>query len=41
MPVSLIATFGAMYLLGYNLDNLSLMPLTIATGFKLSMTPSS
>ena len=33
MPVSLIATFGAMYLLGYTLDNLSLMALTIATGF--------
>src|SRR5580698_6668397 len=33
VPVSLIATFGAMYLLGYNLDNLSLMGMTIATGF--------
>jgi multidrug efflux pump len=33
VPVSLIATFGAMFLLGYNLDNLSLMALTIATGF--------
>jgi multidrug efflux pump len=33
VPVSLIATFGAMYLLNYNLDNLSLMALTIATGF--------
>ncbi|HVW86259.1 MAG TPA: efflux RND transporter permease subunit, partial [Bryobacteraceae bacterium] len=32
-PVSLISTFGAMYLLGYTLDNLSLMALTIATGF--------
>jgi hydrophobe/amphiphile efflux-1 (HAE1) family protein/NodT family efflux transporter outer membrane factor (OMF) lipoprotein len=31
--VSLIGTFAAMYLLGYNLDNLSLMALTIATGF--------
>ena len=31
--VSLIGTFGVMYLLGYNLDNLSLMALTIATGF--------
>jgi multidrug efflux pump len=30
---SLIGTFGAMYLLGYNLDNLSLMAITIATGF--------
>jgi multidrug efflux pump len=33
VPVSLIATFGAMYLLGYTLDNLSLMALTVATGF--------
>ncbi|HEY6466565.1 MAG TPA: efflux RND transporter permease subunit [Candidatus Acidoferrales bacterium] len=33
VPVSIISTFGAMYLLGYNLDNLSLMSLTIATGF--------
>ena len=33
VPVSLIATFGAMYVLGYSLDNLSLMALTIATGF--------
>ncbi len=33
VPVSLIATFGAMYLIGYSLDNLSLMALTIATGF--------
>jgi multidrug efflux pump len=33
VPVSLIGTFGAMYLLHYNLDNLSLMALTIATGF--------
>jgi len=33
VPVSLIATFGAMYLAGYSLDNLSLMALTIATGF--------
>jgi len=33
VPVSLIATFGAMHLLGYSLDNLSLMGLTIATGF--------
>jgi multidrug efflux pump len=31
VPVSIIATFGAMYLLGYTLDNLSLMALTIAT----------
>ena len=33
MPVSIIGTFGAMYLLGYSLDNLSLMALTVATGF--------
>jgi multidrug efflux pump len=33
VPVSLIGTFGAMYLLNYTLDNLSLMALTIATGF--------
>ncbi len=32
-PVSLIATFGVMYLCGYSLDNLSLMALTISTGF--------
>ncbi len=33
VPVSLVGTFGVMYLLGYSLDNLSLMALTIATGF--------
>ncbi len=33
VPISLIGTFGAMYLLDYSLDNLSLMALTIATGF--------
>ncbi|HXZ54962.1 MAG TPA: multidrug efflux RND transporter permease subunit [Burkholderiales bacterium] len=33
VPVSLIGTFSVMYLLGYSLDNLSLMALTIATGF--------
>jgi len=33
VPVSLIGTFAAMYLLGYSLDNFSLMALTIATGF--------
>jgi multidrug efflux pump len=33
VPVSLIGTFGAMYLFGYSLDNLSLMALTVATGF--------
>ena len=32
LPVSLIGTFGVMYLLGYRLDNLSLMALTISTG---------
>ncbi len=33
VPVSLIGTFGVMYLLGYSLDNLSLMALCICTGF--------
>ncbi|MFL5254000.1 MAG: multidrug efflux RND transporter permease subunit [Rhodopila sp.] len=33
VPVALICTFAAMYLLGYSLDNLSLMALTIAVGF--------
>ena len=33
VPISLIGTFGAMYLLGFSLNNLSLMALTIATGF--------
>lgn len=33
VPVSLISTFGVMYLCNYSLDNLSLMALTIATGF--------
>jgi multidrug efflux pump len=33
VPISLIGTFGAMYLLGYSLNNLTLMALTIATGF--------
>jgi hydrophobe/amphiphile efflux-1 (HAE1) family protein len=33
VPLALIATFGVMYLLNYSLDNLSLMALTIATGF--------
>ena len=33
MPVSLIGTFAVMYLFGYSIDNLSLMALTIATGF--------
>ncbi|MGZ5084331.1 MAG: efflux RND transporter permease subunit, partial [Usitatibacter sp.] len=33
VPISLIGTFGAMYILGFSLNNLSLMALTIATGF--------
>ena len=33
VPISLLGTFGIMYLCGYSLDNLSLMALTIATGF--------
>ena len=33
VPISLIGTCGAMYILGYSLNNLSLMALTIATGF--------
>ena len=33
LPLSIIGTFGPMYLLGYSLDNLSLMALTVATGF--------
>jgi multidrug efflux pump len=33
VPISIFGTFGAMYLLGYSLDILSLMALTIATGF--------
>ncbi len=33
VPLSLVGTFGAMYLLGYSLDNLSLMALAISTGF--------
>ncbi len=33
VPVSLIGTFGVMYVLGYSIDNLSLMALTISTGF--------
>jgi len=33
VPVSLVGTFGAMYLFGFSLDNLSLMALTISTGF--------
>jgi multidrug efflux pump len=33
VPISLVGSFGVMYLLGYSLNNLSLMSLTIATGF--------
>ena len=33
LPISILGTFGPMYLLGYSIDNLSLMSLTIATGF--------
>jgi multidrug efflux pump len=33
VPISIIATFGVMYLLGYSVDNLSLMALAISTGF--------
>jgi len=33
VPISLVGTLGAMYILGYSLDNLSMMALTIATGF--------
>jgi multidrug efflux pump len=33
VPVSLVGTFAAMYMFGYSLDNLSLMAMTIATGF--------
>src|SRR5262249_34469572 len=33
VPISLVGTFGVMYLCGYSVDNLSLMALTVATGF--------
>src|SRR4029453_4334429 len=33
VPLSLLGTFGVMYLVGYSIDNLSLMALTISTGF--------
>jgi len=33
LPISIVGTFSAMYLLGYSLNNLSLMALTVATGF--------
>src|SRR5207247_2201825 len=35
VPLSLVGTFGVMYLLGYSLNNLTLMALTISTGFVL------
>src|SRR5258708_32547989 len=35
VPLSIVGTFGVMYLLGYSLNNLSLMALTISTGFVL------
>ena len=37
VSVSLVATFAAMYLMGYSLDNLSLMALTVATGFAVGV----
>ena len=33
LPLSLVGTFGVMYLLGYTIDTLSLMAMTISTGF--------
>jgi multidrug efflux pump len=33
VPISIVGTFAAMYLMGYSLDNLSLMALTVSTGF--------
>ena len=39
VPLSLVGTFGVMYLLGYSLNNLSLMALTISTGFVAPGTP--
>jgi multidrug efflux pump subunit AcrB len=37
VPVSLVGTFAVMYALGYSLDNLSLMALTISTGLWWTM----
>ena len=34
VPLSLVGTFGVMYLIGFSLNNLSLMALTISTGFR-------
>jgi multidrug efflux pump len=39
VPVSLVGTFGVMYLLGYSIDNLSLMALTVATGYRSTLRP--
>lgn len=33
VPLSLVGTFGVMYMLGFSINNLTLMALTIATGF--------
>jgi multidrug efflux pump len=41
VPVSLIGTFSIMYLAGFSLDNLSLMALTVATGFRRRRRRSS
>ena len=38
VPLSLVGTFGVMYLLGYSLNNLTLMALTISTGFVVART---
>ena len=40
VPLSLVGTFGVMYLYGFSLDNLSLMALTISTPALSSTTPS-
>ena len=41
VPLSIVATFGAMYLFGYSLDNLSLMALDASPSASSSTTPSS
>ena len=38
MPLSLLGTFGVMYLLGFSLDNFSLMALIVSTGFVVDNT---
>ena len=38
VPLSLLGTFGVMYLLGYSLDNFSLMALIVSTGFVVDNT---